>query len=402
MYDDYQSNFCFIGNFGPWSRDLLDLDTKEWSSLNQEAEPWSRNSSMFLVFRSSLSDLEWPKVIDHSSISSANTTGEWKRYEILDGRSIYVSLCFQRFYVQPQYVNMVVRKPTSEPVVVWDGFSAEHDTTAVSSFVSADSPVKPPCDRGIMDMDILPKPDLSVIDSKSPDGQTFAGTTSAMLHRHVMTVMTNNLYGGSISGCIFCHDYSIVVPSDLGLLFTDTIESTGRAAAALHSFTAIISATFYDTLLKVFNVTEDTTMAVTTSVRTPGPCSDHRCSGFISVTTLLGVHMVIVATITSLYIGQVRYSRCSNTWHVVSQLMSEELVDVLEQANNAGDKSITKMLQRGGKNDFVRLGLMGDCTGIQVMKHAGNNRTPGGDKGSSTFGTRLKQRWFKGNEVCAT
>jgi hypothetical protein len=204
---------------------------------------------------------------------------------------------------------------------------------------------------------------------------------------------------------VFCDTYSLELPYDLSLLFTDIIESTGRAAAALHSHTALLSSTAYDKLIKVFNRTEEVHMAVSTTVRTPGLCSDYRCSGFIAVTTLLGVHLAIVAAITTLYVSQVRYSRCSSTWHAVSQLISDELEDTLNQGNNSRDRFITKALKRDGKNNLVKLGLTDDGTRVQVFKHTDDKQRPVDDEGSSSsVGEKIKlgvKRWFGKKKIRA-
>ncbi|KAI1739513.1 hypothetical protein F4680DRAFT_466358 [Xylaria scruposa] len=359
-----QSNLCFIETVGQTTKTILDLPPQELlRNINIEGAPWSINSTMYLVFRSSLNIVDWAAAKDKLSIKSGKVHGEWSRVEIVNGQFVDISLCFSRFYIQPRYVNMTAQKPTQEPVVVWDGVTQGHDTAAVAAFVSADSPLKPPSERGLMDMDILRELDSNAADINTPEG-----LSAAILQRTVMTLVTNNLFPDSISGCIFCSDYSVPTSSEFALLFTDIIESTGRAAAAVHSYITLNAATSYDALLKVFNVPEIVELAATTSARTPGPCSQHQCSGFISVTTLLGVHLLVVAAITALYISQVRYSRLSNTWHAISQLMGEELDDVLHQSNNAKDKSISRALKCDGRDGFVRLGLTSGSARVQVLK----------------------------------
>ncbi|KAI8946815.1 hypothetical protein F4801DRAFT_596024 [Xylaria longipes] len=362
-------SLCAGRGFGRTSEDIYALSTSElYKQINMEGEPWSLNSTMFLVFRSSLTPLDWNAIVDPHPIPLANATGEWNRFEIVGGRSVDISLCFTRFYVRPQSVEMVTHKPTHEPVVLWDGYSLEHDTTAVAAFIGPGS-LKTPTDRGLMDMDIL--------DVKSLGGLELAELTAALLQRSVIGEATNTLIPGSTSGCVFCTDYSVPTSAEYDLLFTDTIQSTGRAAPALHTSIAIIAAAAYDTLLRAFNVTEAVELTTTTSVHTPGPCSEHRCYGFISVITLLGTHLVFVTLITTLYIGQVRYSRLSNTWHTISQLMGEELEDVLDRGNNAKDKSIMKALKCDGRDDFVRLGLASGSTRVQVLKYTENGQKPG-------------------------
>lgn len=327
---------------------------------------------MYLVFRSSLTIADWGDAMDKLPIPLGNNTGEWKRVEIVNGQFVDISLCFSRFNIQPLYVDMIARKPTHEPIVMWDGFTRQHDTTAVAAFVGANSPLQPPSERGLMDMTVLRELDWNQTGIK-----TLEGLTAAILQRTVITVVANNLFPDSISGCIFCSDYSIPTSSEFALLFTDTVESTRRAAAAVHGHVTLNAATAYDALLRVFDVPEEVEIAATTSARTPGPCSEHRCSGFITVTTLLGAHLIITGVITALYASQVRYSRLSNTWHAVSQLIGDELEDVLNQGNTAKDKLINKALKDDGNDDFVRLGSASGSTRVQVLKYTKDGQNSG-------------------------
>ncbi|KAI0543199.1 hypothetical protein GGR58DRAFT_13741 [Xylaria digitata] len=367
-----QSNLCFIETVGITSGTISSLFASQLLTfLNTENEPWALNSTMFLIVRSSLTTDDLDEIVDAYPIPPATTTGEWTKFEVSGGRSVGVSLCFARFYVQPYYVNMTAQRPTHEPDVIWNGFSTKHDTTAASGFVGLESPMRPPRERGLMDMDILARPEASVASPNARDGLTPGELTAAILQTAVMGVMTNTFLPGSISGCLFCNDYSFATSQEFGLLFTDIIESTGRAASALHIYIALAAATVYDIYSKGFDVTEAVDLAVTTSVRTPGPCSEHRCSGFITVTTLLGVHLVLVMALTALFVGQVKYSRCSNTWHAVAQLMSEELESVIDKSNNAKDRLITKALKNDGADHFVKLGQASGSTRVQILKQDG-------------------------------
>ncbi|GAW12328.1 hypothetical protein ANO14919_016930 [Xylariales sp. No.14919] len=370
-----QSNLCFIETVGVTTDAISILYSYELLEfLNTESEPWSLNSTMFLIFRSTLTTDDLNEIVDAYPIPPAEATGEWNRYEVVNSRFVDVSLCFTRFYIESHYVNMTAQRPTREPIVIWDGFTAEHDTTAASAFIGLESPMKAPRDRGLMDMEILAKSDESVTDTKAIDGLTSAELSAVILQTSIIGVTTNLFLPGSISGCLLCNDYSFATSQEFGLLFSDIIDSTGRAASALHAFIALASATVYDTYLKAFNITELVDVSVTTLVRTPGPCSKHRCSGFITVTALLGAHLVIVMVITALFVGQVRYSRCSNTWHAVAQLISEELEDVLNKSNNAKDGLITKALRSDGKDDFVKLGLTSGSARVQIFKQGGGCR----------------------------
>lgn len=120
-----------------------------------EAEPWELNSTMYLVFRSNMADAEWDGLVEPRPIPLANRNGEWTTFEITGSRTVDVSLCFTRFYVQSRYVSMVALEPTQEPVVTWNGinvdYDSEHDTRAAASFLGLEAPLKPPRERGLLD-----------------------------------------------------------------------------------------------------------------------------------------------------------------------------------------------------------------------------------------------------------
>ncbi|KAI1300962.1 hypothetical protein F5Y03DRAFT_385819 [Xylaria venustula] len=373
LYDNLpQSNFCFIETIGRTARDIAALlPYNLLTFLTTEADPWALNSTMFLVSRSKVTANDWNGIVDKSPMSMARTVGEWNRFDIVDGRSVDISLCFARFYLQPQYVDMVAEKPTREPILEWDGISPNHDSTAAAASVSVETPLKRPSDRGLMDMNILTTLDPDVTENKTRDGLTYPELSAVVLGTTLLAATTSNLIPGSILGCIFCADFSFTASQEFCLLFTDIIESTGRAAPAVHTYFAVSALESYNTYLKGFNITESVELTTTASVRTPGPCSEYKCSGFISVIVLLGAHLVLVIVITALFVAQARYSRCSNTWHAVAQLFaSEELQDILYQSNNAKDTQITESLARDGKDDFVTLGLISDSDRVQIFKQA--------------------------------
>ncbi|KAJ8125191.1 hypothetical protein O1611_g8449 [Lasiodiplodia mahajangana] len=308
-----------------------------------------------------------PLCPDNGCESVAFDSGEWASLEITEGRFVDVSLCFARLFVQPSYVNMIAHKPTYEPVLAWDGFHREHNSTSISASVGLDDPLKAPSERGLMDMEIFSK-DFK----KAPGGPSAVELGAAIFQTFVRDVTTAGLAPGSISACAFCSDYSVVTAPKVGIFLTDITRSTGRAAITLHSYIAISASTLFNNIIKAFNVTDIAEISATTSVRTPGPCPVHRCSGFTAVTTLLGIYLAIITALTTIYVQQVRYSRCSNAWHAISQLAGEELEGVLHEGNNATDKSITKILNRDGKNGLVKLGL-GNGSRVHVLPYDKKN-----------------------------
>ncbi|KAJ3568709.1 hypothetical protein NPX13_g6324 [Xylaria arbuscula] len=383
-----QSNFCFIETVGLTTRAIAEVWYDQViDHLNTEAEPWSLNSTMYLVVRSNMTAAGWDAMVDSRPLPLASRSGEWNKFEISSGRTVDVSLCFSRFYIQPRYVDMIAKEPTQEPVVTWNGinvnYDSEHDTRAAATFLGLEAPLKPPRERGLMDyhlVNILPIPDPNISNLTLAKGWTYPELSAEVIRTILLAVTTNAFIPGSMSGCLFCMDYSFANSQQFDILFTDIVETTGRAAAAIHTYLAICATTIYDTYLSGFNVTENVQLATTASVRTPGPCSTHECAGFISVTTLLGLHSVLVAVITTLFVTQARYSSCSNTWHAVAQLMaSEELAGVLEHSNRAKDDVVAQHLRIIEGDDFVRLGQTSGSTRVQVLRMPSKEEKTGGD-----------------------
>lgn len=229
-------------------------------------------------------------------------------------------------------------------------------------------------------VNILSIPDPNISADRVPDGPTYPELSAEVIQTIHLAVTTNAFIPGPMSGCLFCMDYSFANSQQFDILFTDIIETTGRAAAAIHTYLAICATTIYDTYLTGFNVTENVQLATTTSVRTPGPCSTHQCAGFVSVTTLLAVHLVLVMVITTLFVTQARYSRCSNTWHAVAQLVaSEELAGVLDHSINAKDNVVTKQLRATNKDGFVKLGQTSESGRVQVSRLPNKREKTRGD-----------------------
>ncbi|KAI4858946.1 hypothetical protein F4820DRAFT_467585 [Hypoxylon rubiginosum] len=370
-----QANYCFLETVGRTSQTLQTLALNGLSDLNLPAEPWSLNSSIYLVIRSNLTVFDWSGVPENTTVPPARTIDEWRTFELMEDRFISLSLCFSRFTVEARDARLSASEATLEPTIMWDGLTVQHDTSEVSSFIGAETSAQTFSERGMMSMEILPTQDEKDTSFKPLKELSPGKASSAYLQRFVVKTATSELTPNvSYVGCVFCTNSGEILHNDLNLLFSDVIESSGRAAAALQSVISVLSATIFDGMIKVFNLTEEVSMAVTTTASTPGPCSSHQCSGFISVMVLLVVHLAAVAVITALYVSQVRFSRYSNIWHAVSQLVGEELKDTLEQGNDAKDKDVVEALKRERKDDFVKLEPLGDSSRVEIVKHSDDNR----------------------------
>lgn len=101
---------------------------------------------------------------------------------------------------------------------------------------------------------------------------------------------------------------------------------------------------------------ETVELAMTSVVRTPGPCWDfdsaagpfsaRGCPGYTAVTVLLGVHLLTVAAITMRFTRQVRFSRCANIWHAIAQLaVSGGLRDHWDRGTDLSDAEYERLVE---------------------------------------------------------
>ncbi|KAI1843744.1 hypothetical protein JX266_010003 [Neoarthrinium moseri] len=376
LYGSTQSVFCFIGNVGGTLKTLHDLNWRP------DDPPWAVNSSIYLVLSTNMTQDDWYSLSESHEVPMRQTDDEWITFQPVEGRSVDISLCFTRFVVNRRFVDLSRNGPTLEPVMTWGKLSYEHSSSSVLNMFDTDTP-RTPSERGLLEMDILSGSDgwipanNTTFDTDSPGTRSSGYNTSAILMSLVITPLTDLFTPNmTLIACIQCVAYGSVMHPELVYIFEDTLRSTRRSANAFQNLIGALASASYDNLLSSLSVPEEVKMSSTSTVRAPGSCITDSCSGFISVATLLGVHMVTVWAIAVMYAVHVRYSRVSNIWHAVSQLFGVELHDAMTQANNASDAVVDKQKFSKGKDSFVRLGPLEDDSAIGIVASRGTDRKP--------------------------
>jgi hypothetical protein len=133
-----QSSLCVVGGVGGgfWS---LNYSPEQW---NYTEDPWSTNSSIYLVYTTNMNIQDWFEAPFNESILPGISYGEWESYNPLADRYVNVSLCFSAFDIERQFVDMNTSGVLQEPVVDWssvwvpnaDNYS--FDITDVQNYVS--------------------------------------------------------------------------------------------------------------------------------------------------------------------------------------------------------------------------------------------------------------------------
>ena len=127
--------------------------------------------------------------------------------------------------------------------------------------------------------------------------------------------------------------------------------------------------TVYRQSLKTFAKSDKVAVSSACTVLTANLCRAHGgCSGFISVIILLAVHLATVTIITALYISQTRFSRHSNAWHAVAQLVSNDLYSVLLRSSNLSDQDVTRFIEKEGNNDMVAVGKLQGSSRVEFSR----------------------------------
>lgn len=353
---------------------------EQWNSeyylMSPSTPAWKPGSYVYLVFTTNMensSSLSESQILDNST-----PLQEWNSYELPGGYTTNVSLCFSTFVTKNQTVRMSTSNVTLEPVVNWSFANWEWDTSDVRRQLGVDGLRWSPQERGIFDMEILNNTEDPITPTQD-DGQL--GYTDSEFYDLLTGVFlvgnteaaTNQTYC-TCRGCDCNSAHNI--HTENAMIWEDIIDSTGRAADALQSYETVVASKLWDTFAKSLRQPEEVKIATTKSVQTPGPCSIHGCAGFISVTALLIAHWLCVTVVTVLYTRQVRYSRYGNIWHTLSQLISPEMNDIIEQGNDCSDKAINTSLKREAKDDFVKLHRSEDTERIEVTQHSPDDREP--------------------------
>ncbi|KAI1751983.1 hypothetical protein F4782DRAFT_547254, partial [Xylaria castorea] len=392
--DFLPSTACYIGRIAEPSQLPLDFEP-QWNSSD---DPWSQGSAIFLIISTNFNDTSQIPAEVSFAINIENH--EWTSYEIIPGHFFNISLCFSGYVLDRKVVEMRANWALEEPVINWSPAAAVHNTSDVQRHLGSASSRANLAARNILDMQIFGEPDDGPPTSPANQEHFFARLPEPMnisakrftprLEEYVFLeeLSATDLPNTSFILCEYCNNFgaALSVSPESGILFSDIIAQTGRAANALLSYHAGVMWLVHYSFLSLYDIFTEAQVASAISARTPPRCTESSCAGLISVTALLGFHLITVAIITVLYVKQVRFSRYGNIWHAVSQLSSLETTETLDATNNASDKAGK---HRDGDDDFVKLGVLENGR-IEVVRHRHYKNTPG----SSLF-AKLKKHHLR-------
>ncbi|KAE8337845.1 hypothetical protein BDV24DRAFT_177201 [Aspergillus arachidicola] len=128
-------------------------------------------------------------------------------------------------------------------------------------------------------------------------------------------------------------------------IFKDVLHDTNSPALALQALiTRGTQAAYYENLMREDPIASALT-AFSSTALIPA-----RWDGFVAGVSIIAVHLIILALITVLFVVYTRNSMVGNSWQAVAQVVSEDMLPVLDQACMKKDGEVKK---RWGKDQLA-------------------------------------------------
>lgn len=352
------SSFCSITTVGGFIYE----NTPSWNPL----EPaWSQNNPIFLVFSTNMDNDSWATFENKSEpLEEGTAYGEWQSFEPLPGRFVNASLCFLAYGMDRYYVHMETSGGLAEPSDPWSVSLPYYDTTATRRYLGLlpDQDTEDYVGRGILELEITGASEQNTTGSSAESASNLTAIgielgTQNLLYATMYSLMTNS-FNSSLPTCRQCGSLASgnTIRGELILVLKDVLSTTGRAASMLQSYVTMTAFWIYTSMLSSMGTAETVELAMTSVVRTPGPCWDfdsaagpftaRECPGYAAVTVLLGVHLLTVVAITVQFTRQVRFSRCASIWHAIAQLaVSGGLRDHWDRGTDLSDAEYERLVE---------------------------------------------------------
>ncbi|KAJ2989436.1 hypothetical protein NUW58_g3465 [Xylaria curta] len=367
-YDGYgwQSIFCSMGGVGG-----LMWPFNEGPQRTVENEPWSINSSIFLVFSTNMKNSDW-EVADYRGIFAdgslddpvASEHEEWMSYEIMPTLFLNASLCFQTYSLEYSDVKLIATGDLMEPGFTYDSHTGGIDTSTVQTFFGTSEHRGNSDERGILQVrEIQTRPFGDINDSQII-------TMNQLRTSIYQEIVSEPVVNSTRLACYHCSCGNVwPIHSELSQLLGNILNSTARAADMIQTYASSMAFTVYHQKQKTFVGLEDVFMSSVKTVLTAKSCRSHTgCWGLLSVIALIAVHLVIIVVSTALYVSQTRFSRQSNVWHAIAQLSSEDLRDIILESSNQSDKAFAQAIKKDGNNYTVRVGKLQGSGKVGVFR----------------------------------
>jgi hypothetical protein len=261
-----------------------------------------------------------------------------------DVEAMRVTACMTNLGSKTVIADINSSSDNLEPEISWDRQAQSYDTKKVRRQLEASTAPDSSKDRGVLTLG--PKSQWQTFEtiqfSDDKDLQKdmellktwfflFSLETTLPKPMPAMSFHPNNTAN---SGVILSKREGSAHPTHMSI-FQGTLNDTESPALAVQALLARIhQMSYYEELVK-----QETT-AVASTLMSSSASMPMRWTGFIIGTAIILSHLIIVATITAMFIKYTNYSCIGSYWQAVSQVISEDTRPVLEQANKMKDNEI--------------------------------------------------------------
>lgn len=152
--------------------------------------------------------------------------------------------------------------------------------------------------------------------------------------------------------------YNHINSLDRGLwtLFKDVLADTDSPALALQALLAKINQQRYYSRLAQQAPTRRAQVALAADTLMPA-----RRAGLVAVVVVVVVHLALVAVVTAVFVASTKVSSVGNAWQAVAQVVSEDTMPLLGQADRMTDSGVERWLSDdAGRGTYASLRRRGD------------------------------------------
>ncbi|TGJ87537.1 hypothetical protein E0Z10_g1228 [Xylaria hypoxylon] len=204
----------------------------------------------------------------HVTLGEPVLYGEWLSYELEPGEFLNTTFCSSTLNATVSSLSMTGELNQTEPDLSWNATTRSYKVSSLQTLFGANDVHKTPSQREILSItgniqDPVNPNDLDV-NSTSAVGALNASSES-FGNGAAAGVWENSVDGSSVGMCDHCHIVGLGISDDIAALFQHIVNTTGRAAVAVDTYLAMLSRSWFYSLLQKFDVPGTVTTAFATT-----------------------------------------------------------------------------------------------------------------------------------------
>ena len=301
----------------------------------------------------------WRAVTEASSSGSGvrppkySTSGEWLDLVYSNGALVLsVTLCYSSFDTADLPVKISSTANRTETTPVFDFDSSTYTFDALREQYGQYGDTLSPEQRGVLRLD---KQDWTANQSEMPpvepymrDFANLGGPKGEGNDPNYTALLWEGLTPQNASN----RSFQWLDPDLMHIwLFQEIVQSGGSIAFALQSLITLLSSMAYYDQLGQFDNRAPISQTQFVTANTP-----QRYRGFVAVTTVLLVHLILLGIIVTMFLNGTRYSMLGNSWQSVSQAVTSETEGYLAIASMKVDDEVKSKMKEDSVQS-LRIGI---------------------------------------------